>query len=101
MQSSAALPPNTTYHGDHSFGNAAFPADVIVVSSRVNKQNMTDLEYETTIRAANMYGDEGFLEAITPWMTPDVVFDRFAEREPGGRVVLLWHLGGGNGPGDP
>jgi cyclase len=29
---------NTTYHGDHTFGNMAFPAEVIIVSSRVNKE---------------------------------------------------------------
>jgi cyclase len=91
---------NTTYHGDHTFGNSAFPANVIVVSSRLNKQNMSDLEYEKATRSGNMYGDEAFLEAVTDWRTPDVVFDSFAEVDLGGRAVQLWHFGAGNGPGD-
>ena len=37
---------NTTYHGDHTFGNMEFPAEVVIISSRVNKDNMTDLGYE-------------------------------------------------------
>jgi cyclase len=34
---------NTSYHGDHTFGNASFPAEVTVVSSRINRDIMTDL----------------------------------------------------------
>jgi cyclase len=45
---------NTTYHGDHTFGNASFPADVTVISSRINRDNMTDLAYERARRAGNM-----------------------------------------------
>jgi cyclase len=91
---------NTTYHGDHTFGNAAFPRDVVVVSSRVNKQNMTDLGYEKRTRSGNMYGDERLLDAVTSWRAPDVVFESFAEIDLGGRAVQLWHFGPGNGPGD-
>jgi len=91
---------NTTYHGDHTFGNMEFPAEVVIISSRVNKDNMTDLGYEKKIRSGNMYGDEGLLDAVTQWRTPDVVFDSFAEVDLGGRVVQLWHFGPGNGPGD-
>src|SRR5215831_2080494 len=53
---------NTTYHGDHTFGNMEFPAEVVIISSRVNKDNMTDLGYEKRIRSGNMYGDEGLLD---------------------------------------
>lgn len=91
---------NTTYHGDHTFGNAAFPAEMIIISSRVNKQNMTDLGYEKRIRSGNMYGDEGLLDAVTHWRLPEVAFDSSAEIDLGGRVVQLWHFGPGNGPGD-
>ena len=91
---------NTTYHGDHTFGNMAFPTEVVIISSRVNKDNMTDLGYEKRIRSGNMYGDEGLLDAFTRWRTPEVTFDSFAEVDLGGRVVQLWHFGPGNGPGD-
>lgn len=91
---------NTTYHGDHTFGNMAFPADVVVVSSRLNKENMTDLDYEKQTRSGNMYGDEGLLDTVSHWRAPDVVFETFAEIDLGGRLVQLWHFGPGNGPGD-
>ncbi|MFI7221383.1 MBL fold metallo-hydrolase [Micromonospora maritima] len=91
---------NTTYHGDHTFGNAAFPVETTVVSSRANREAMTDLEYEKRLRSANMYGDEAMLDAVTDWRRPDVVFDGRAEIDLGGRVVELWHFGPGNGPGD-
>ena len=91
---------NTTYHGDHTFGNMAFPADVVIVSSAVNKQNMTDLGYEKKIRSGNMYGDEGMLDAVTLWRQPDLTFREFAEIDLGGQVAQLWHFGAGNGPGD-
>lgn len=91
---------NTTYHGDHSFGNAAFPEEVVIVSSRLNKRNMGDLAYEKQVRSANMYGDAALLDAVTEWRRPDVVFDSFAEIDLGGRVAELHHFGPGNGPGD-
>jgi cyclase len=91
---------NTTYHGDHTFGNASFPAEATVVSSRINRDNMTDLAYEKARRAGNMYGDGALLDAVTEWRRPEVVFDAAAEIDLGGRVVQLWYFGPGNGPGD-
>lgn len=91
---------NTTYHGDHTFGNSSFPADVTVVSSRVNKENMADLDYEKQVRSGNMYGDAALFDAVTTWRKPDVCFDGYAEIDLGGRMVELWHFGAGNGPGD-
>ncbi|MEV4108614.1 MBL fold metallo-hydrolase [Nonomuraea sp. NPDC049695] len=91
---------NTTYHGDHTFGNAAFPGDVVVVSSRANRENMADLAYEKQTRSANMYGDAALLDAVTTWRRPDLVFDSYAEIDLGGRTVQLHHFGPGNGPGD-
>ncbi|HUR04582.1 MAG TPA: MBL fold metallo-hydrolase [Nonomuraea sp.] len=91
---------NTTYHGDHTFGNAAFPDEVVIVSSRRNKSEMSDLAYEKEVRSANMYGDGALLDQVTRWRTPDVVFDSYAEIDLGGRLVQLHHFGPGNGPGD-
>jgi glyoxylase-like metal-dependent hydrolase (beta-lactamase superfamily II) len=90
---------NTTFHGDHTFGNIAFPDDVAIVSSRLNKASMTDLETEKEYRGESMYGDPG-MEEVTHWREPDIVFDRFCEIDLGGRVVHLWHFGTGNGSGD-
>jgi len=71
-----------------------------VVSSRLNKANMTDLAYEKRVRASNVADDPSVLDEATEWRTPDVVFDAYAEIDLGGRVVELWQFGPGNGPGD-
>lgn len=90
---------NTTYHGDHTFGNTAFGDHVTVCSSRRNKSAMTDLAAAKAARMESMYG-ETTLDDVTTWRRPDVVFDRFCEIDLGGRVVHLWHFGSGNGSGD-
>jgi cyclase len=71
---------NTTFHGDHTFGNAAFPDRVSVVSSRANKAAMDDLDREKRLRGESMHADPHTLA--------------------GGCTVELWHFGPGNGPGD-
>jgi cyclase len=91
---------NTTHHGDHTFGNSAFGPDVAVVSSRLNKAAMDDLDRERRIRAESMDGRPDLLDEVSGWRLPDVVFDRFTEIDLGGRTVQLWHFGPGNGPGD-
>jgi glyoxylase-like metal-dependent hydrolase (beta-lactamase superfamily II) len=90
---------NTTFHGDHTFGNAAFDDDVVVVSSAKNKAAMTDLGDEKHARQESMYGDRS-LDTVLRWRLPDLVFDRRLEIDLGGRMVELWHFGPGNGPGD-
>lgn len=67
---------NTTYRSDHAFGNAAFPQDVHVVSSRANAASMSD------------------------GRRPDITFDRSMQLDLGGIRVELWHFGPGNGRGD-
>jgi cyclase len=91
---------NTTYHGDHTFGNAAFPADVLIVSSRLNKASMRDLEREKRIRSRNLRGNLAAIEKVIEWRQPDVTFEHFMEIDLGGRTVQLWAFGQGNGPGD-
>ncbi|WP_414941735.1 MBL fold metallo-hydrolase [Amycolatopsis sp. cmx-11-51] len=91
---------NTTYHGDHTFGNTAFDAGVRVISSRMNKAAMSDLAAEKNIRSESMYGAEKSLDDVVSWRLPDVTFDRYCEIDLGGRIVQLWHFGSANGPGD-
>ncbi|WP_198961176.1 MBL fold metallo-hydrolase [Pseudonocardia sp. MH-G8] len=90
---------NTTYHGDHTFGNSAFGPEVAIVSSRPNRACMDDLDREKLARSESMFGDPA-LDTVRTWRKPDVVFDRFLEVDLGGKVVELWHFGPGNGAGD-
>jgi len=91
---------NTTYHGDHTFGNYAFDNDVVIVSSLANRESMKDLAKEKRVRSNNLGGNLSALDDVTKWRLPDIVFDDYCEIDLGDRVVELWHFGPGNGPGD-
>jgi cyclase len=91
---------NTTYHGDHTFGNSAFPSEVPILSSALNRASMVDLDREKRIRGGNLRGNLAALDDVVEWRRPDVVFDHYLQVDLGGRVVELWHFGPGNAPGD-
>jgi cyclase len=91
---------NTTYRGDHTFGNGAFPADVRIVSSRADALSMTDLAKEKRTRSRNMHGDIAALAEVTQWRLPDLIFEHFPGIDLGDLEVQLWSFGPGNGPGD-
>ncbi|WP_017975195.1 MBL fold metallo-hydrolase [Actinopolyspora halophila] len=90
---------NTTYHGDHTFGNTAFGSEVTILSSNTNRMCMDDLEREKRARSESMFG-ESSLDEVTTWRRPDIVFDRFLSVDLGNKTVWLWHFGPGNGAGD-
>ena len=91
---------NTTYHGDHSFGNYAFPQDVTIISSTKNKESMRDLEREKRIRSGNLRGNVAAIADVTNWRRPDIVFEPYLEIDLGRQKVQLWYFGPGNAPGD-
>ncbi|MGE3269385.1 MAG: MBL fold metallo-hydrolase [Chloroflexota bacterium] len=91
---------NTTYHGDHTFGNAAFPPSVLIASSAQNKASMSDLAREKRIREQNLRGNVAAITDVDTWRTPDIVFESYLAIDLGGQQVELWHFGAGNAPGD-
>jgi EmrB/QacA subfamily drug resistance transporter len=91
---------NTVYHGDHTFGNAAFPPSTQIVASRQTAASVTDLDYERRAQVRNLFGNLDAIAEVTKWRTPDLLFDDHMELDLDGRVVHLWHFGPGNSPGD-
>ena len=91
---------NTTYHGDHTFGNYAFPPDLSILSSALNRASMVDLARVKRIRERNLRGNHSAIEDVVERRLPDIVFDTYAQVDLGRRVVELWHFGAGNAPGD-
>ncbi|QQO22224.1 MBL fold metallo-hydrolase [Bradyrhizobium diazoefficiens] len=91
---------NTNYHGDHTFGNFAFPPSVEIIAHRLTAEAMNDLAAEKRIRSGNLKGHEAAIADVTVWRRPDRVFDDRLDVDLGGRVVQLWHFGSGNTPGD-
>jgi cyclase len=91
---------NTTHRGDHTFGNAAFPASVTVLASVPAEAAMGSLAEEKALRLPDMQGDDEALNEVTGWRLPDVTFESSLEIELGGVTVQLWHFGPGSSPGD-
>jgi cyclase len=91
---------NTNYHGDHTFGNYAFPRGVEIIAHRNTAASMNDLAYEKKIRSRNLFGHDDQLHDVTYWRKPDRMFDERLDIDLGGRIVELHYFGPGNTPGD-
>ena len=90
---------NTNYHGDHTFGNYAFPEDTRIIAHRLTAERMKDFEHEKTLMLAAVDNDASIL-SDTRLRLPDITFDKTLRIDLGGRVVELYHFGAGNTPGD-
>lgn len=90
---------NTNYHGDHTFGNYAFPPDTLIVAHRNTARHMRDFEHEKRflLQAVN---DDATVYADARLRLPDLAFDDYLRLDLGGRVVQLYHFGRGNTTGD-
>ncbi len=90
---------NTNSHGDHTFGNYAFPAETKIVAHRKTAEAMRNFEAEKKLLLATVDGDPAVFSGVRLRL-PDVVFEEFLRLDLGGRVVELHHFGPGNTPGD-
>lgn len=90
---------NTNYHGDHTFGNYAFPATTSIVAHRATAVHMHHFEREKQFLLGTVNNDASVFADVRLRM-PDVVFDDYMQMDLGGRVVELYHFGPGNTPGD-
>jgi len=89
---------NTNAHGDHTFGNHAFPATTKVVAHRKTAQSMARFEDEKALLLPTVNGDKAFLDGARLRL-PDITFEDSLRIDLGGRVVELHHFGHGNTPG--
>ncbi len=90
---------NTNYHGDHTFGNYAFPAETKIVAQRETAAAMRDFEQEKTLLLPTVNGNAAVFDGVRLRL-PDVTFEQFLSLDLGGRVVELYHFGRGNTAGD-
>jgi cyclase len=91
---------NTSHRGDHTFGNAAFPASVNVLTSASARTAMCDLSKEKARLVADMPGDAGALSEVVEWPLPGGTFSSKLDIDLGGMTVELWHFGPGCSAGD-
>ena len=90
---------NTSYHGDHTFGNHAFPADTQIVAHRLTAKHMERFDDEYEVILERCRNDRDVLRDVTV-RYPDVVFDDQIELDLGDRRCEVRHFGHGNSPGD-
>ena len=90
---------NTNYHGDHTFGNYAFPPETRIIAHRETARAMRNFEHEKELMIAASDGDEEVISGVRLRL-PDIVFDDELVVGLGGRSVRILHLGGGNTAGD-
>ena len=90
---------NTTYHGDHTFGNYAFPKETKIISSAINAERMRDFEAEKKFMMVTVNNDASVFGGVKLRL-PDITFERSMKIDLGGRKVEIHHFGHGNGPGD-
>ena len=79
---------NTNYHGDHTFGNYAFPAETLIVAHRETAERMRDFQHEKEFVLAAVANDASVLDGVRPRL-PDVVFDDYLRLDLGGRIVEI------------
>ena len=90
---------NTDFHGDHTFGNYAFPAETLIVAHRKTAAAMQDLEHEKRFLLATIDNDATVIADVMLRL-PDILFDRRLSLDLGGITVELYHFGPGNTAGD-
>ncbi len=90
---------NTNYHGDHTFGNYAFPAETKIVAHRKTAEAMRHFEQEKALMLLTVNGKAAIIDDVRLRL-PDVTFEETLRIDLGGRVVELHHFGQGNTAGD-
>jgi cyclase len=90
---------NSNYHGDHTFGNCAFPAETLVIQQRETAARTPYLEEELAFMLPAVNNDHEVFEGVVPRL-PDIVFDDHLRIDLGGRIVEIHWFGPANTPGD-
>src|SRR5262245_35233814 len=90
---------NTNYHGDHTFGNYAFPPETRIIAQRETAQRMRAFEQEKQFLLGTVDNDQTVFADVRLRL-PEAVFSDYLWLDLGGKIVELYHFGRGNSPGD-
>ena len=90
---------NTNYHGDHTFGNYAFPQETLIVAQQKTAESMRNFDREKQFLLPTVDNDPTVFGDVRLRL-PDLVVAEYLELDLGGRVAELYHFGHGNTPGD-
>jgi cyclase len=90
---------NSNYHGDHTFGNCAFPAEALVIQQRETAARVPYMEEEKAFFFPCVGSKPEIFEGVTLRL-PDIVFNEYLRIDLGGQLVELHWFGPANTPGD-
>ncbi len=90
---------NSNYHGDHTFGNCAFPEETLVIQHRRTAELVPYFREEMEFMLPCVGNDPAIFDGVE-LRKPDIVFDDFLRIDLGGAEVELHYFGPANTPGD-
>jgi len=90
---------NTNSHGDHTFGNFAFPDQTLIVAHTETAKAMRRFDEEKAFMLNTVGGDTSVFGDVKLRL-PDITFEDSLTIDLGGRVVEVHHFGPGNTLGD-
>jgi len=90
---------NLNYHGDHTFGNCAFPEETRIIQQRHTAERVPYLDEEMAFMTPCVGDDAALFEGVA-FRPPDIVFGDYLRIDLGGRVVECHYFGPANTPGD-
>ena len=92
---------NSHFHGDHTFGNAAFKAQgATFVTHRETARLMQLVQPKEMARRANYFKNHDYDPNSVKLILPDVTFEKSMTIKLGGREARLFYLGPGQQDGD-
>jgi cyclase len=90
---------NSNYHGDHTFGNCAFPAETLVIQQRETAARTPYHDEELAFMLPAVKNDRTVFEGVALRL-PEIVFNDHLRIDLGGRIVEIHWFGPANTPGD-
>ncbi len=90
---------NSNYHGDHTFGNCAFPEETLIIQQRETAARVPFMEEEKAFFFPCVGSKPEIFEGVTLRL-PDIAFDNYLRIDLGGQVVEIYWFGPANSIGD-
>ncbi len=90
---------NSNYHGDHTFGNCAFPAETLIIQHRETAMRTPWIEEEKAFLLPTVGDNPGLFDDVH-YRAPNIVFDDHLTIDLGNQLVELYWFGPANTPGD-
>jgi glyoxylase-like metal-dependent hydrolase (beta-lactamase superfamily II) len=90
---------NTSYHGDHAYGNYLFPETTAIIQHPATKRYMEENFEDDRRFMIGLMGENRGIERVQA-RTADIIVPGMISVDLGGRTVEVHHLGFAQTPGD-